>query len=125
MEDRKPSPEEMKEMKQLLVEAMESGAFGMSTGLIYDPGIFADTEEIVELCRIVKEYVGIYATHIRNESDLLVEAVMEAIEVGKKAGVRVEISHHKASSKKNWGLVRTTLDLIQYYRLWSAATRRY
>jgi N-acyl-D-amino-acid deacylase len=116
MEDRKPSPEEMKEMKQLLVEAMESGAFGMSTGLIYDPGIFADTEEIAELCSIVKEYGGIYATHIRNESDLLVEAVMEAIEVGKKAGVRVEISHHKASGKKNWGLVRTTLDLMQYYR---------
>ncbi|MDN5330779.1 MAG: N-acyl-D-amino-acid deacylase [Tepidanaerobacteraceae bacterium] len=116
LEDVKPSKEEMDEMKRVLSEAMESGAFGISTGLIYDPGIFADTNEIAELCSVVKEYRGIYATHIRNESDLLVDAVMEAIEVGKKTGVRVQISHHKASGKRNWGLIKTTLDLMQYYR---------
>ena len=65
---------------------------------------------------MIARYDGIYATHIRNESDLLVDAVMEAIEVAKNSGVRLELSHHKASGKRNWGLVRTTLDLMQYYR---------
>lgn len=116
MENKKPAPEEMEEMKRLTREAMESGAFGMSTGLIYDPGVFAATDEITELAKIVGEYGGVYSTHIRNESDLLIESVLEAISIGRNSGTRVEISHHKASGKRNFGLVKTTLDLMEYYR---------
>ena len=106
----------LNEMKELIREAMEAGAFGMSTGLIYDPGVFTETEEIIELAKVVAEYGGIYASHIRNESDLLIEATLEAIKIGKESGARVEISHHKASGDRNWGLVRTTLSLMEYYR---------
>ncbi|MDD4568597.1 MAG: D-aminoacylase [Tepidanaerobacteraceae bacterium] len=116
MENVKPSSKEIQAMKGLVKEAMESGAFGMSTGLIYDPGVFADTVEIAELAKVVREYGGIYATHVRNESDLLIDAVLEAIQIGKQSGVRVEVSHHKASGKRNWGLLKTTLGLMEYYR---------
>jgi N-acyl-D-amino-acid deacylase len=116
VEDREPTTGEMEKMKALAREAMESGAYGMSSGLIYDPGVFAKKPELIELAKVIARYDGIYATHIRNESDLLVDAVMEAIEVAKNSGVRLELSHHKASGKRNWGLVRTTLDLMQYYR---------
>ncbi|MDK2870649.1 MAG: N-acyl-D-amino-acid deacylase, partial [Pyrococcus sp.] len=114
--DNKPTSNDLNEMKELVRKAMEAGAFGMSTGLIYDPGVFANTEEIIELAKVVSEYGGIYASHIRNESDLLIEATLEAIKVGKEANVRVEISHHKASGRRNWGLVKTTLALMEYYR---------
>lgn len=114
--DNELTPSKLKEMKELIREAMEAGAFGMSTGLIYDPGVFADTEEIIELAKVVAEYGGIYASHIRNESDLLIEATLEAIRIGKESGARVEISHHKASGSRNWGLVKTTLGLMEYYR---------
>jgi len=116
MDDRKASSEDIEKMKELLKEAMVNGAFGMSTGLIYDPGIFADTYELIELSKLVARYGGIYVTHMRNESDLLIESVLEAINIGRESGARVEISHHKASGKKNWGLVKTTLSLMEYYR---------
>ncbi len=116
IENRKPTQNELNEMKELVREAMEVGAFGMSTGLIYDPGVFSDTDEIIELAKVAVEYNGIYASHIRNESDLLVKATLEAIRVGKEANTRVEISHHKASGKRNWRLVKTTLALMEYYR---------
>lgn len=116
MENVKATAGEMKEMKEMLHEAMQSGAFGMSTGLIYDPSIFGDTAEISELAKVVAQYGGIYSTHMRNESDLLIDALLEAIEIGKKSGVRVQISHHKASGKRNWGLLKTTLSLMEYYR---------
>lgn len=114
--DRPAVPGDLEKMKAILGEALEAGAFGLSTGLIYAPGVFARTEELVELARLVASYGGLYATHIRNESDMLVEAVLEAIRIGREAGVRVEISHHKASGRRNWGLTRTTLDLMEYYR---------
>lgn len=104
-----PSKEEIEEMKSLVAQAMEDGAFGMSTGLIYPPGSYATTEEIIELVRVVAKYGGIYTTHMRNESKQLMEAVEEAIRIGKEAGVPVEISHHKASGKPNWGKVYATL----------------
>jgi len=116
MDNEKASSQDLERMKELLKEAMGSGAFGMSTGLIYDPGIFADTHELIELSKVVAQYGGLYVTHMRNESDLLIESVLEAIKIGKDSGARVEISHHKASGKKNWGLVKTTLSLMEYYR---------
>ena len=112
----KPSKDELDEMKALIAQAMEEGAFGMSTGLIYPPGSYATTEEIIELAKVVGEYGGIYTTHIRDEGRRLVEAVEEAIRIGKEAGVPVEISHHKASGKPNWGKVCATLRLIERAR---------
>ncbi len=112
----KPSKEELDEMKALVAQAMEEGAFGMSTGLIYPPGSYATTEEIIELAKVVAEYGGIYATHMRNEGKRLIEAVEEAIRIGEEAGVPVEISHHKASGKPNWGKVCATLRLMERAR---------
>ena len=111
-EDRKPTSSELDKMKSLLKEAMEEGSRGMTTGLIYPPGVFSDTDELVELCKVMAPYDGIYATHLRNESYDFVNAVKEAIEIGKRAGVRVQLSHHKAYGKKNWGLTKETLRLV-------------
>lgn len=114
--NKKPSENQMKEMKEYVVAAMESGAFGLSTGLIYDPGVFASREEIVELTKIVAKYGGIYSTHIRNESDLMLDSVLEAIDVARKSGVRLQISHFKVSGKRNFRLTKTALELMEYYR---------
>jgi len=95
---------------------MEEGAFGMSTGLIYPPGCYADTEEIVELCKVVARFGGLYSSHIRGEESQLLESVEEAIEIGEKAGVPVEISHHKTAGKRNWGKVGKSLKMIEEAR---------
>lgn len=103
---REPTSEELAEMKKLIARAMEEGAAGFSTGLFYAPGSFANTDEIIELARTVKDFDGIYASHIRDESNYsigLKESVKEAIAVGEKAGIRVEISHIKALGKPVWG----------------------
>ena len=115
-EKRKPTSNELEEMKHLLAESLEQGAFGMSTGLIYPPSCYAETEEIIELCRIVAEYGGIYASHIRGEDYRLLDSVREAIEIGEKAGVPVEISHHKAAGRENWGKVKESLKIIEEAR---------
>ncbi len=109
---RNPTVGELNLMRELLREAMEDGAFGLSTGLIYPPGSFTTTDEIVELVKVVAGYGGIYATHVRGESYSLIEAVEEAIEIGEKAGVPVQVSHHKAAGKDNWGKVKETLKLM-------------
>ena len=111
-ENRKPTEEELERMKTMLKEAMEHGSMGLSTGLIYAPGSFSQLEEIVELAKVIAPYDGIYMTHLRNESYDVVNAVKEALEVGRRAGVRVQISHHKAYGIKNWGLSKETLRLI-------------
>jgi len=93
-EARAPSPAELDEMKELLAEAMGAGAFGLSTGLVYPPGCFARTDEIVELCRVVAGYKGLYTSHIRGERETILDAVAEAIEIGRQAGLPVQISHN-------------------------------
>ncbi len=103
-------------MKELVAQAMEEGASGMSTGLFYLPGCFADAGEVVELCKVVAEYGGIYTSHVRGEGDPLIEAVAEAIEIGEKADVPVQISHHKACGVENWGKVRKTLGMMEAAR---------
>jgi len=115
-EDRAPTPGELEEMKRLTAEAMEAGAWGLSTGLIYPPGCYAKTEEIIELAKVAAQYGGIYASHIRGEGDTLLDAVREAIEIGEKAGLPVEISHFKASGKQNWGKTRESLRLVEEAR---------
>jgi N-acyl-D-amino-acid deacylase len=111
-DDRAPNGAEMALMKQRLREALEHGAIGLSSGLIYPPGCFADTAELIALCGVVAEYDGVYATHMRSESDNLVEATLEAIEIARKAGVRLQISHHKACGERNWGKTDQTLRAI-------------
>jgi N-acyl-D-aspartate/D-glutamate deacylase len=116
MESRPPSVEQMDRMKELLEEALAAGAIGLSTGLIYPPGMFATTEELIELCRVVARHGGIYASHIRDEGVRLLEATEEAIRIGREADVPVQISHHKASGRANWGKVVDSLALIDRAR---------
>jgi N-acyl-D-amino-acid deacylase len=89
-----PDDEEADQMKAFLEEAMQAGAFGMSTGLVYPPGCFAGTAEIIDLCKVVRRYHGFYASHIRGERETILEAVDEAIHIGREAGVPVQISHN-------------------------------
>ncbi|MGB8952357.1 MAG: D-aminoacylase [Candidatus Aminicenantales bacterium] len=116
MENRMPTPEELEKMKALVTEAMEQGACGISTGLVYLPGAFAKTDEVVELVKMVAPYHGIYHTHIRNERDKLLDAVSEAIEISEKTGVPAHISHLKVMGKANWGLVKDACALIEKAR---------
>lgn len=110
--NRKPTADELALMKARLRDAMEHGCLGLSSGLIYVPSVYADTEELIELCRVIRPYGGVYATHMRSESDHVVEAVREAIAIAKAADVPLVISHHKVCGKRNWGASRETLRLI-------------
>ena len=111
-ENRKPLESELSQMKELTRQAMEAGAFGLSSGLIYVPANYAETTEIIELAKAVAQFNGIYATHMRNESDYQITAIHEALEIGQKAGVAVHISHHKIAGKQNWGQSKETLQLF-------------
>jgi len=93
-EDRRADSNDMWIMKDLLKHSMQAGAFGMSTGLVYPPGCYATTEEIIELCKEVAQYHGMYASHIRGERETILEAAAEAIRIGREAGVPVQISHN-------------------------------
>ena len=115
-EERRPTNAELQEMKNLVEEAMRSGAFGMSTGLIYPPGIFSETTELIELSKVVAKYEGVYFSHIRGEGATLLEAVKEAITIGEEAGLPVQISHHKAAGKVNWGKTVETLKMMEEAR---------
>jgi N-acyl-D-amino-acid deacylase len=115
-ERRAPTEDELAAMKEYLAEGMASGAVGLSTGLIYRPGTYAKTEELIELARVVARFGGIYASHIRDEGDRLLEAVEEAIRIGEEAGVPVQISHHKASGQRNWGRTKDSLAVIDAAR---------
>ncbi|GAJ16126.1 unnamed protein product, partial [marine sediment metagenome] len=116
LELRKPTQQELSEMKKLVDEAMKAGAFGLSTGLYYSPSGFADTDEVVELSKVVAEYGGIYHSHIRGESAMVLDSVKEAIEIGNRAGVPVEIAHHKAYGKDYWHLIDDTLQAMEEAR---------
>ncbi len=111
-EERAPTPREMERMKTMVARAMQEGALGLSTGLIYPPSCYAGTAEIVELARVAADAGGMYASHIRYEEERVVEAVEEAIAIGEEARLPVEISHHKAGGMQNWGKVRVTLELM-------------
>lgn len=118
-EARVPTDEELKRMKQLLAQGMEEGAAGFSTGLFYAPGSFSKTEEIIELAQVAKRHDGIYATHIRDESNYTIglrAAIKEAIAVGEQTGIPVEISHIKALGKPVWGMAQDVCDIIENAR---------
>lgn len=115
-DNRPPTQEEMSQMKQWLRACLEGGAFGLSTGLEYTPGSFAETREIIELCQVVAEYNGIYATHLRDEGDKLIEALEEAIEIGRKSLVKIEISHFKTAYRRNWPKIDQAIEVIDKAR---------
>ncbi|WP_373075162.1 amidohydrolase family protein [Zeaxanthinibacter enoshimensis] len=115
-ENRRPSSEEMEEMKSLLEQAMQEGAVGLSTSLIYAPSGHADTEEIIELAKVVSAYDGMYISHIRSEEDKLLEAVDEVIQIAAAADVPAEIYHFKASGPENWDLLDPAIAKIDSAR---------
>ncbi|WP_322795993.1 D-aminoacylase [Tepidiforma sp.] len=109
LERRAPTADELAAMRGYVEQAMEQGAAGLSTGLIYEPGRSSRTEEIIELARAAAPFGGLYVTHMRNEGDRLLEAVDEAMTIAREAGVGLHISHHKAAGRRNWGRVRDSL----------------
>jgi N-acyl-D-amino-acid deacylase len=111
-EQRLPTNSEMVYMESLVKEAMEAGAFGLSTGLVYVPGAYSETSEIIRLAKVSANYGGFYATHMRNEGDKLLDSVKEAIDIGISGGLPVQISHHKATGKLNHGRVSDSLSML-------------
>jgi N-acyl-D-amino-acid deacylase len=114
--DRAPTPEELQKMKALIAEAMQQGAFGMSTALIYPPGQYAKTDELIELAKVVAQYGGIYATHMRSEGQTETVALEEALRIGRDAHLPVEIFHLKVIGKSRWGTMPKIVEMIQTAR---------
>lgn len=115
-EDRVPTPAELDRMKALVAQAMKDGAMGLSTALIYPPGSYAGTDELVALAKVAAQYGGIYATHMRSEGATEMQALDEAIRIGHEAGLPVEIFHLKASGKSRWGTMPQIVAKIQAAR---------
>ena len=113
---RKATPDEMERMKQMVRDAMEQGALGISTGLFYVPGSFTSTEEVIELSKVAAEYNGIYISHIREEAAQLIDSVQETIRIGEEADIPVQITHHKVIGVENWGASIESLRLVDEAR---------
>jgi len=111
--DRPATETETAAMRSLVVEAMEAGAIGVSTGLFYEPAVAAPTEEVIEVCRPLRDFAGIYATHMRCEADRVMESLEETFRIGREVGVPVVISHHKVIGAANYGRSRETLEFIR------------
>lgn len=113
MENRKPTAKELERMKVMVKQGMQLGALGLSTGLMYLPGRFSTTEEVIELAKVVAPYDGVFDSHVRDPVRDFIGSVKECIEIGEKAGVRPHPAHHKAVGKKNWGKSKEASELIQ------------
>jgi N-acyl-D-amino-acid deacylase len=122
---------DLKKMCALLIESVKEGAIGFSTGLIYPPGVYSKTEELIELCKVLSRYtnpplppfskggkggLGIYTTHMRSEGEKLIESIKETIKIGKKAGIKVHISHIKTSGEENWHKIEDAVSIMEKYR---------
>lgn len=112
LDNRPATSNELKRIQNEVIKAIEEGAIGISTGLEYTPGSFASTEELIELCKVAPEKFRLYATHMRNEDNFVLEAIDEAIEIAKKSNSRLQISHLKVSGKSNWNKVDAVLEKI-------------
>ena len=117
LEDKQATPDEMKKMESLVDKAMKDGAVGLSTGLIYLPGMYANTIEIVNLAKVAAAHGGVYASHMRNEGKNVANAINEALTIGKEANIPVQISHFKVAGKSNWGRSDETLNMVTQSRL--------
>ena len=113
---RAPTDDELAEMRRLVAVAMDEGAFGLSSGLIYAPGVYAQTEELIALASEMRRYSRPYTTHMRDEGDHVTDAVAEALRIGAEGGVSVQISHHKLAGRRNWGRSSETLAQIESAR---------
>lgn len=113
---RDPTPAEQRQMEELVERAMREGAVGLSTGLIYVPGTYSKTEEVIGLAKAAAKYNGVYASHIRDEGDFVTEAIEEAINIGRQARMPVEISHFKVTYKPNWGKSTSTVAQVEKAR---------
>ena len=113
---REPTAKEQTEMEAIVEQAMKDGAVGISTGLIYTPGTYARTPEIVNLAKMASRYGGVYASHMRNEGQDVKKAIEEAIQIGREAGIPVEISHFKVASKPIWGSSVETVAMVEAAR---------
>ena len=116
LNNRLAAPEEQKIMEELVGQAMKDGAVGLSTGLIYLPGMYSNTAEVIGLAKAAAAYNGVYASHIRNEENGIKDAINEAINIGKAANIPVQISHFKVSGPANWGRSKETLPMIEAAR---------
>ncbi len=114
--DREPTSAERDRMKAMVEAAMQDGAFGLSSGLEYTPGAYAETEELIDLARVVEPFDGIYISHIRNEGGQLLESVAETIRIGEESGVAPQITHHKVVGNGRWGQSEASLELLEEAR---------
>ena len=120
-ENRAPSPAELEQMRGLVRQAMEEGALGVGSSLIYAPAFYADTPELIELCKVASEYQGMYISHMRSEGNKLLEAIDELISIARQAGLPAEIYHLKAAGRDNWSKRPRAIEMIEAAR--AAGTR--
>lgn len=113
LENRKASSSELKKMKEITRREMKGGAIGLSTGLIYAPCVYGDTEELIEICKVVAEFDGIFAIHQRSEADTIIESMKEVIKIGRKSGVKIHFSHFKVCGKNNWKYLDEAFKLLE------------
>lgn len=113
LEGRPATDEEIKKMCEIVEREMKAGAFGLSTGLIYIPCAYSETKEIIEMCKVVAKYDGVFVIHQRSEADTIVDSMKEVIEIGKKSGVKIHYSHFKVCGKNNWKYLDKMIELIE------------
>lgn len=113
LENRRPTSVEMARMEQITRREMASGAFGLSTGLIYIPCAYAETRELIELCRVVAEFDGVFVVHQRSEADTILASMREVIRIGRESGVKVHFSHFKICGRKNWKYIDSMIELLE------------
>lgn len=114
--NRKATPEEIEKMQALVDQAMRDGAVGFSTGLIYIPGTYSDTSEVVALAKAAAKHGGVYASHMRDEGERITQAIDEAVQVGREAGMPIQISHFKIDNKRLWGASVKSIEQVERYR---------
>ncbi len=116
LEDRQPNEDEIRSMCEITKREMEAGCLGLSSGLIYMPCAYSKTKEIIEICKVVAEYDGVFVVHQRSEADTIIDSMKEIIEIGRESGVRIHFSHFKVCGKKNWKYLDGMLELLDQAR---------
>lgn len=116
LDDRAPTADEMRQMQALVEKAMQDGAVGFSTGLLYVPGTYATTEEVISLAKVASGYGGVYTSHMREQGAMLHESISEAVRIGREADMPVQISHLKIKGRTRWGTIGDAIELIESYR---------
>ncbi|WP_425058896.1 D-aminoacylase [Sporomusa carbonis] len=112
LDNRPPTPDELAKMCDITRRELAAGAFGLSTGLIYMPCAYAAAAELIELCKVVAEYDGVFVVHQRSEADTILSSMREVIDIARRSGVKVHFSHFKVCGRKNWGLLDRVLELL-------------